>query len=797
MLFLNNIIKIFIAITGIQFTPVKWYLIIFITCFYSYSTFAQTPIIYLPLDGNTLDISGNNLNGINSNATLTTDRFNNPNSAYSFNGSNASIAIPYSNKFNILPGGKFTISLWLQPALANSVCALFVKSPYHSNYFLSQWDYGLYLLTNKGMSGYANTNFLVGTTTMIQNACWYHLAVTYDNGNWNLYLNGKLEAWDYSMTKKILQSGGGISLGKKGEADGDFYNGKLDDVRFYDIALTPAELKKIVCFADTDKQISCGDSVQLNGQGIGTPLWSPVTGLSNPNILNPKAAPGSNQTYILSLSNGGTCIVRDTVLVSVTNANINLGPDQLICEGDSFVFSNTAPGSYVWSPVYAISNNKIPNPTVRPLVPVNYYVTVTNGSCVSRDTIHFDIINVNANAGADQSICAGDSVQLNGSAVGFYNWSPITNISNPAILNPIVFPQLTTAYILTSTATTCTKRDTVLITVISQVPAFAGNDVSICLGSSVQLNGSYGAGANNGLWLSNYAISDPTLSNPIVSPLVDTSYIFRAGFGNSCYGYDTMLVSVISYPTVNAGPDIHYCFNSLGQINASIINYDSFYWKPITGLFNSQALATAVSGNINTKYILVGSNKGCESRDSLYLLVQPKVLAQFKATPPVTIAPAQIQFNNQSQNSFFYSWNFGDGTLGSETNPIHAYNKTGIYTIRLIASDSLGCTDSTVFDINIINSPYLFLPNAFTPNSDDNNDFFGVIYNPDAFKFLKYTIYNRWGELLFQTLVPGGKWWDGSYNGALCQADVYVYVLEAEDLTGKTYALSGNVTLLR
>ena len=500
----------------------------------------------------------------------------------------------------------------------------------------------------------------------------------------------------------------------------------------------------------------------------------------------------------LGTSTGGNDFAIDDIsFKQCCSSKINLGPDQLICEGDSFVFSNTAPGSYVWSPVYAISNNKIPNPTVRPLVPVNYYVTVTNGSCISKDTIHFDIINVNANAGTDKSICAGDSVQLNGSAVGFYNWSPLTNISNPGILNPIVFPSLTTEYILTSTATTCTKKDTVLITVISQVPAYAGSDVSICLGSSVQLNGSYGAGANNGLWLSNYAISNPTLFDPIVSPLVDTSYIFRAGFNNSCYGYDTVQVSVITYPTVNAGPDVRYCFNSLGQINASIINYDSFYWKPVTGLFNSQALATAVSGNINTKYILVASNKGCVTRDSLNLLVQPKVLAKFMANPPVSIAPAQIQFANQSKNSYFYLWNFGDGSLGSETNPLHVYNKTGTYTVSLVSTDSLGCTDSTSFDLRIIYSPYLFLPNAFSPNADGINDGFGLIYNPDAFSFIKYSIYNRWGEFLYDTYMPGGKWWDGTFKGQACEADVYVYVLVAEDLTGKTYSLSGNVTLLR
>ncbi len=543
-------------------------------------------------------------------------------------------------------------------------------------------------------------------------------------------------------------------------------------------------------------QVCKGDSIQLNGNPSGIFTWFPGGGLSSPSIGNPKASPAGTINYILHSNIGsGSCEVYDTFTVTVIPNGINLGPDKLICEGDSFVFNNTAPGNYDWSPIYAIDNNKIPNPTVRPTIPTYYYVTVTNGSCVARDTIHFDIVNVKADAGSDKTICVGDSVQLSGIAIGIFTWTPVINISSPSDLNPWVKPINTVKYVLTSTAGTCTKTDTAIVTVIKTSSADAGTDVSGCKGAALQLNASGGA---NHMWLTHYFISDSVITNPIVKPLTDTFYVYRAGYGNSCFGYDTVNVFLVNPPQVKAGNDFSYCYNSSAKMIAEVKFFDTLWWTPAAGLSSTSEVQPFTFGNNNRQYILWAGFKGCITCDTVKVKVHPPIIAKIVPTPLLAYAPGDILFINKSTNAYYFLWDFGDGNTSDKAgDQTHTYADTGTYRVRLLVNDSIGCFDSTIVYVQLVKNPYLYIPNAITPNGDGLNDNFAIVYNPDAFTYLTYRIYDRWGELIFETQMPGGQWWDGTFKNKPCQSDSYFYVLEAEDLAKKSYSHKGNVNLLR
>lgn len=201
-------------------------------------------VAYYPFNGNANDASGNGINGTVSGATLTTDESGNANNAYYFDGINAYISLPFSPLYNFAPADSFSLAAWILPDNSTwPAQALVVKAPYNSNYTAANWNYGLYLENNKAMSGWANNNFLDGTTTLNLTTCWHHVAVTYRNGNWQLFVDGILEAFDYSQTMFILQDGfSSICLGKKGEAFGDWYKGKLDEVRIYNRRLNQDEI---------------------------------------------------------------------------------------------------------------------------------------------------------------------------------------------------------------------------------------------------------------------------------------------------------------------------------------------------------------------------------------------------------------------------------------------------------------------------------------------------------------------------------------------------------------------------
>jgi gliding motility-associated-like protein len=109
-----------------------------------------------------------------------------------------------------------------------------------------------------------------------------------------------------------------------------------------------------------------------------------------------------------------------------------------------------------------------------------------------------------------------------------------------------------------------------------------------------------------------------------------------------------------------------------------------------------------------------------------------------------------------------YLWNFGDQTISNAFSPNHIYQNIGSYFVELVAENNFGCKDSIIKEVLVLPDFDLFIPNAFTPNA--KNPIFKpymIDFDPNNFKFV---IYDRWGEVVFETKNPN-EWWDGSYDG--------------------------------
>ena len=111
-----------------------------------------------------------------------------------------------------------------------------------------------------------------------------------------------------------------------------------------------------------------------------------------------------------------------------------------------------------------------------------------------------------------------------------------------------------------------------------------------------------------------------------------------------------------------------------------------------------------------------------------------------------------------------------------------------------VVTSTGGCADTAYGQVIVSGTSEVFIPNVFTPNDDDLNSGFGVVGN--GFDEFKMMIFNRWGELLFESQDPNLKW-DGTYRGKECKVDVYVYRVEYRDYKGKQQTALGSVTLLR
>jgi len=182
-------------------------------------------------------------------------------------------------------------------------------------------------------------------------------------------------------------------------------------------------------------------------------------------------------------------------------------------------------------------------------------------------------------------------------------------------------------------------------------------------------------------------------------------------------------------------------------------------------------------------------------------------VADFSANPWETDADhGDIPFTDLTTGApNSWSWTFGDGGTAEDSDPMHTYTEPGTYTVVLNVEDVHGCASSATHDV-LINPVYtVVLPNAFTPNphggsggSYDPNDLSNDIFYP----FLRFSkevrmrIFNRWGELVFET-NDIHRGWDGYYKGELCQQDVYVYQLWVRFVDDKEIQQTGDITLFR
>jgi gliding motility-associated-like protein len=156
-------------------------------------------------------------------------------------------------------------------------------------------------------------------------------------------------------------------------------------------------------------------------------------------------------------------------------------------------------------------------------------------------------------------------------------------------------------------------------------------------------------------------------------------------------------------------------------------------------------------------------------------------------------------FENLSQHAEFFNWDFGDGTGSNSIHPIHSYNApSGIYGVTLVAMNEYGCADTAKFSIQLSEDLLVYVPNAFTPNGDNTNAVFKPIITEgiDIFTY-RLLIFNRWGEVLFESLNKEVGW-DGTYGGNVMQDGVYVWKLTFNSINDEEeYEFIGHVSLLK
>ncbi|MBK6379299.1 MAG: gliding motility-associated C-terminal domain-containing protein [Chitinophagaceae bacterium] len=342
----------------------------------------------------------------------------------------------------------------------------------------------------------------------------------------------------------------------------------------------------------------------------------------------------------------------------------------------------------------------------------------------------------------------------------------------------------------------CSATFPVTVTLNNTLTVNAGNNITICEGTKTTLNAT--SNGTSFSWSPVTGLNNPAILNPEASPIVTTPYTLTATNG-TCTATSMVTVFVNLAPIAYAGRDTGICFGK--DILLTGTGGASYLWKPSTYLsnanvFNPMVIQPSV-GLLTYSLSVIGAN-GCNSlKDDVVLLTvspPPNLFAGNDTTVAIN-QPLQlfgVDINNTGFNNYTWSPNYG---LNNPfiINPVAILNRDITYS--LTAQNANGCIGVDNIKITVFEGPEIYVPNAFTPNSDGKNDILKAI--PIGLKEFKYfTIFNTYGQLVFTTKDPAIGW-DGNFKGAKQGLGTYVWIAEGVNYKGTQLQRKGTVILIR
>ena len=509
----------------------------------------------------------------------------------------------------------------------------------------------------------------------------------------------------------------------------------------------------------------------------------------------------------LIISDPQSCNLTDTISqqVVILSGAVNSLPTKYICPGATAQIGilpiQDTSVHFNWTPSTGLSNTSTCNPFASPNATTNYTMTATNGVCT--DTLHqsVEIINIIAEAGNDTTICLNQII-LTGS--GNYNninhlWSssnnfndtlnnyPLSNTYNHSFTNPqYLFFQVEKFG--------CSDYDSVFVDQRIFIN-YANITTPLCYNDT---NGSITINVQGAASPIAYNWSNGASTQNIIH-LAAGSYNLTITDADGCQGlFDTILTQPTQLTIDTLSESIPCPIACIGKAYANPQGGTLPYqWQWNDG--SSQITNPAIQLCAGIYMATVTDANNCTAIDTIEIK-DISVNIDFKAwASEDTIFEGEIVnlYSTTLGGQYVYLWSPTNGLSDpSIANPRASPSTTTTYTI--IAQDPFGCQWSdtiTIYVLDVIcDEPYIYVPNAFTPNNDGKNDFLKV--ESSVGYDLLFQIYDRWGELVFETQDIDKKW-DGNFKGKKALAGVYVYHLQLNCYNHQTFTKKGNITLIR
>jgi gliding motility-associated-like protein len=514
------------------------------------------------------------------------------------------------------------------------------------------------------------------------------------------------------------------------------------------------------------------------------------------------------------------CLIPITGIdtIKVTRSDVNFGvSDSVFCDRGTVVFSDSTTSNdiitnYFWS-FGDGGTATIQNPThtynTPGLYTVQLIVRTLNGceDTLTKPNFIKIVASPQIGIGGTFSGCEPSSLTFLGlllaadtSALS-WNWN-FGNGNTDTARNPLAQTYTTAGsyplQLIVTNSTGCSDTATNTVVIDPLPNTFAGNDTILCQGTPLQL---LATGATNYLWQPGATLNCPTCANPVSTTNTSQWYYVTGSTPLGCSSTDSIFVRVKAGFTLSVAPLTDtLCQGQSVRLNASAA--ENYSWSPAAGLSSTTVANPVAAPSVSTVYKLVAFDSvGC-FRDSAFVNITVFPYPTVQVGPDRTISAGLSTTISPIYSADINNWLWSPSLgLSCSTCPSPVATPRNTTTYNITVSNSGGCTASDALTIFVTcNNDNVFIPNTFSPNNDGVNDVF-YPRGRGLYQIQRMSIFNRWGELVFQRTNfianDATAGWNGRYKGIAANPDVYTYIIEVICDNSEVIPFKGNITLIQ
>ncbi|MES2565726.1 MAG: PKD domain-containing protein [Bacteroidota bacterium] len=547
--------------------------------------------------------------------------------------------------------------------------------------------------------------------------------------------------------------------------------------------------------------------------------WTGV-GLTPAGVLTPSTAVVGSNTYSYTVGSS-TCSATNTLAISVEQyvPSTITGFISPLCISDppvnlSAALSTSTLGAGVWSGNGVLGTAFNPANAGAAVHTLTYSTnsSPTTSLCPSSSTINITVNSVvQPTVSAAGPFCDNSSPQQLTAVPSGGVWSPasmVSSVSGTGLFSPASSSLGTNKIYYTLTNAPCSKKDSVNITVIKFIPAtitgalgpYCIYNPSVNLQPTAQFSG--GVWSGNGVTGSSFSPTSAGAGNHTITYKTDPA---PAGL---CPDTETLSIIVNAKPNANAVPNTTVgCTPVSIDYSTSTVNLGTAIWDFGDGTPRDTGLLITHIYYIPGTYtatLYYTDPAGCKDTTVASSGIKVNVLPVASFEPSVTettVVDGLVEFTNQStvlaDNT--YAWDIEGLYNSTQINESFLFANSGNYVVTLTATTIDGCTDDTSVVIKVNPDVVMYVPNVFTPGADGLNDVFQIFIPPSGADYSTYSIliYDRWGELVFQSNDILESWTGARNNsGAILPQGTYVWKIHFQDEKRTHYEKMGHVTIL-